>query len=293
MTQPNAIRTRRLAASGGIHLAADVGGDPAGPPVVLLHGGGQTRHSWSGAMRALVARGYYVINLDTRGHGDSDWSPERHYAFEDLVADLRAIVETLPGPPALVGASLGAATSLMLAGTGPTRLARCLVLVDLVPEAEEEGVRRIRAFMAANPHGFASVEEAAAAVAEYYPHRPRPRNPAGLMKNLRRRSDGRLYWHWDPGFLAMMHADTAAQFAARLLAASRGITVPVLLVRGQQSDVVGAAGVAGLRAALPQLEVIEVAGAGHMVAGDRNDAFNAGVIAFLDRHLRQADAVPG
>jgi pimeloyl-ACP methyl ester carboxylesterase len=282
---------RRLAASGGLHLAADVGGDPAGPAVVLLHGGGQTRHSWSGAMRSLLARGYYVINLDARGHGDSDWSPERRYAFEDMAADLRAIVETLPEPPALVGASLGAATSLVLVGTSRAPLARCLVLVDLVPEAEEEGVQRIRAFMAANPHGFASVEEAADAVAAYYPHRPRPKDPSGLLKNLRRRADGRLYWHWDPAFLESMRSDTPAQFAERLLAASRGVTVPTLLVRGQRSDVVGDTGVAGLRAALPQLEVVEVAGAGHMVAGDRNDAFNAGVIAFLDRHLRRADAV--
>lgn len=291
MTQRNPIRTRRLAASGGIHLAADVGGDPAGPAVVLLHGGGQTRHSWSGAMRSLIARGYHVINLDARGHGDSDWSPQRRYTFEDMAEDLRAVVETLPEPPALVGASLGAATSLVLVGSSRARLARCLVLVDLVPEAEEEGVRRIRAFMAANPHGFASVEEAADAVAAYYPHRPRPRDPSGLMKNLRRRADGRLYWHWDPAFLEAMHSDTPEQFAERLLAASRRVTVPTLLVRGLRSDVVGDTGVAGLRAVLPQLEVVEVAGAGHMVAGDRNDAFNAGVIAFLDRHLRQADAV--
>ena len=287
MTQGNAIRTRRLAASGGVELAADVGGDPAGPPVVLLHGGGQTRHSWSGAMRTLIARGYHVLNLDARGHGDSDWSPEQRYSFEDLAADLRAVVDTLPAPPALVGASLGAATALELVGTSATRLASCLVLVDLVPEAEEEGVMRIRAFMGANAGGFASVEEAADAVAAYYPHRPRPRNPAGLMKNLRRRADGRLYWHWDPAFLDLMRARTPAQFAERLLAVSRGVTIPTLLVRGQKSDVVGDTGVASLQAVLPQLEVVEVAGAGHMVAGDRNDAFNAGVIDFLDRHMRQ------
>jgi len=287
VTQGNAIRTRRLAASGGIELTADVGGDPAGPPVVLLHGGGQTRHSWSGAMRTLIARGYHVLNLDARGHGDSDWSPERRYTFEDLAADLRVIVDTLSAPPALVGASLGAATALELVGTSAAPLARCLVLVDLVPEAEEEGVQRIRAFMGANAGGFASVEEAADAVAAYYPHRPRPRSPSGLMKNLRRRADGRLYWHWDPAFLDLMRARTPSQFAERLLAASRGITIPTLLVRGQKSDVVGDTGVASLRAVLPQLEVVEVAGAGHMVAGDRNDAFNAGVIDFLDRHLRR------
>ena len=61
--------------------------------------------------------------------------------------------------------------------------------------------------------------------------------------------------------------------------------LPVLLVRGLKSDVVSDAGVAAFRALLPALEVADVGGAGHMVAGDRNDAFNASVIAFLMRHL--------
>ena len=269
-------------------LTADVGGDPAAPAVVLLHGGGQTRHSWAAAQHALVQRGYHVVNLDARGHGDSDWSRAGRYEIPDMAADLRAVIATLPGPPALVGASLGAATALELIGHSPEPLARCLVVVDLVPEAEPEGVRRIHAFMSAHPQGFADLEEAAAAVATYYPHRPRPRDPGGLRKNLRQRADGRWYWHWDPAFLDHMGRDPPERFSARLAAAARGVRVPTLLVRGMQSDIVGDAGVAALRAVLPQVEVFEVAGAGHMVAGDRNDAFNAGVIAFLERHLPQS-----
>ncbi|MFN8645010.1 MAG: alpha/beta fold hydrolase, partial [Candidatus Binatia bacterium] len=172
-----------------MELAVDVGGDPAAPPVVLLHGGGQTRHSWARALRALVQGGYHVLNVDARGHGDSDWSPAGRYEMSDLAADLRAVIGTLRSPPALVGASLGGATALELIGHSPEPLARCLVLVDLVPEAEPEGVRRIHAFMSAHPQGFAGLEEAADAVATYYPHRPRPRDPGGLRKNLRQRED--------------------------------------------------------------------------------------------------------
>ncbi|MCC7462773.1 MAG: alpha/beta hydrolase [Gammaproteobacteria bacterium] len=285
MTHAHAIETRRLRGAGEMELAADVGGDPAGPAVVLLHGGGQTRHSWSAALRALVQRGYHVLNLDARGHGDSDWSRAGCYEIADLAADLRAVIATLPAPPALVGASLGAATALELIGHSSEPLARCLVLVDLVPEAEPEGVRRIHAFMSAHPQGFATLEEAADAVASYYPHRPRPRDPGGLRKNLRRRTDGRWYWHWDPAFLEHMGRDTPERFSARLAAAARGVRIPTLLVRGMQSDIVSDSGVAALRAVLPQVEVAEVAGAGHMVAGDRNDAFNAAVIGFLERHL--------
>jgi pimeloyl-ACP methyl ester carboxylesterase len=285
VTPVNAIETRRLRGADGIQLCADVGGDPAAAPVVLLHGGGQTRHSWAGALHALVRRGYHVLNLDARGHGDSEWSPQGRYEIADMADDLRAVVATLRAPPALVGASLGAATALQLVGHGAPGVARCLVLVDLVPEAEPEGVRRIHAFMSAHPQGFADLAQAADAVASYYPHRPRPRDPSGLRKNLRQRADGRWYWHWDPAFLDHMERDTPERFAAMMVAAARGVRIPTLLVRGLKSDVVSAAGVSALRAVLPQLEVVEVAGAGHMVAGDRNDAFNACVLGFLQRHL--------
>ena len=285
MSKPSALTTVRLSGSDGLSLAADVGGDPRQPTVVLLHGGGQTRHSWSGASRTLVSRGYHVINYDARGHGDSDWSPRQRYRMQDLADDLRAVLAALPPCPALVGASLGAATALELLGSASDPVASGLVLVDLVPRAETEGVRRIRAFMSAHPDGFASLEEAADAVAAYYPHRPRSRDPRGLLRNLRRRSDGRLLWHWDPAILADANWTPPCEFAERLLAAARRVRVPTLLVRGERSDIVGDAGVAELRAALPQLEVASVAGAGHMVAGDRNDAFSAAVLDFLDRHL--------
>jgi len=68
-----------------------------------------------------------------------------------------------------------------------------------------------------------------------------------------------------------------------LLDAAAGVTIPTLLVRGGHSDIVDDAGVAELRRLVPQTEVFEVPEAGHMVAGDRNDAFNEGVIDFLRR----------
>jgi pimeloyl-ACP methyl ester carboxylesterase len=64
--------------------------------------------------------------------------------------------------------------------------------------------------------------------------------------------------------------------------------VPVLLVRGQRSDVVDDAGIEEFRQKLPHLEIASVAGAGHMVAGDRNDAFNRSVISFLRTSVRKS-----
>ena len=279
------IETRRYTAPSGLSIAADIGGDPAAPAVIFMHGGGQTRHSWRGAMRELLAEGYQVISLDTRGHGDSDWSPEGDYGLESLAADLKAVIATLPVPPALVGASLGGATGLFAVGNSTEKIASALVLVDIVPRPDPAGSERIRNFMRSRPDGFATLEEAADAVAAYNPHRPRPKDTTGLMKNLRLRSDGRLHWHWDPRIVQTPTRLEPPQFVGPLLDAARRVRTPTLLVRGLMSDVVSEAGVVELAQALPGLEVCDVAEAGHMVAGDRNDAFNRGVSTFLRRHL--------
>jgi pimeloyl-ACP methyl ester carboxylesterase len=102
-----------------------------------------------------------------------------------------------------------------------------------------------------------------------------------LLKNLRRGADGRLRWHWDPKIIRRPYRLEPPELAEQLLGACAGVHVPALLVRGQQSDVVDDAGIEEFRRKLPQLQVASVAGAGHMVAGDRNDAFNRSVISFL------------
>lgn len=282
--EPN-LHERSLSGHQGIRLVADVGGEPGQPTIILLHGGGQTRHSWSGAGREFVERGYRVVNLDARGHGDSEWSPDGGYSLDRLVADLRCVIATLSVKPALVGASMGGITALTLVGESKEELAAALVLVDIAPRVEPEGIEKIRRFMTAHPNGFASVEEAADAVAAYNPHRPRPKDTSGLVKNLRRRGDGRWHWHWDPRFVQREISPEPPDFHGRALRACRGVRIPTMLVRGLSSDIVGEAGVREFRQHLPQLEVFDVAGAGHMVAGDRNDAFNGGVAAFLERSL--------
>lgn len=276
-------KVERFESDDGVTLVGDCAGPVGAPTVVLLHGGGQTRHSWSGAMTALVKRGYRVTNYDARGHGDSQWSATGAYALDDRVADLRAVVRDIAGPYSLVGASLGGATAIHAAASGLDPVA--IILVDIVPEPEAAGIARIVGFMQRHPEGFASLEDAADAVAGYNPDRVRPGDNSGLMRNLRLRDDGRLYWHWDPLITVTppaVHHVEVQRAAARLALRD---DVAVMLVRGLKSDVVGDAGVRSFRALMPRLEVVDVGGAGHMVAGDRNDAFNAGVIDFLDRRM--------
>jgi pimeloyl-ACP methyl ester carboxylesterase len=162
-------------------------------------------------------------------------------------------------------------------------VASALVLVDVAPRLEEEGIARIAEFMLGNLDGFASLEEVADAVAAYNPHRPRPSDLSGLRKNVRQRDDGRWYWHWDPSFLSGGRTDEPRSLRNedRLDDAARALTLPTLLVRGRQSDVLSEAGARHLVTLVPHARYVDVGGAGHMVAGDRNDAFNDAVVDFL------------
>lgn len=273
----------------GLTLAADAYGPGDGPPVVLLHGGGQTRHAWDGTARLLGDKGWRATTVDLRGHGDSDWAgPGGGYSLDEFAADVRAVAAAQPRPPVLIGASLGGLSSLVAIAEAPpgVTVASGLVLVDVAPRLEEEGIARIAEFMLGNLDGFASLEEVADAVAAYNPHRPRPTDLSGLRKNVRRREDGRWYWHWDPRFLLSgTDEPRSLRNEDRLDAAARALTVPTLLVRGRQSDVLSEEGARHLVSLVPHARYVDVSGAGHMVAGDRNDAFNDAVIEFLRREL--------
>jgi len=292
---PNESSTPRgvsFRGAGGITLRGDAWGVREQPDVLLLHGGGQTRHSWSGTARRLAEAGRHAICLDLRGHGESDWAADGDYDWDSFVNDLLSVLEQFDGLPAVVGASLGGLAALMAAGESRSAVMSAVVLVDITPRFEREGVHRIIRFMTDRPEGFANVEEAADAVAAYNPNRRRSPDRSGLLKNLRRGDDGRYRWHWDPRFLSASGVKTNdyAPDGDRLRAAAAALAIPTLLVRGGSSDVVSEAGAREFLAAVPAAQYVDVSGAGHMVAGDRNDVFSQSVIDFFDSLDSQAAA---
>jgi pimeloyl-ACP methyl ester carboxylesterase len=281
--------TAMFAGAAGNGLVADVFGD-AGQPVLLLHGGGQTRHAWSRTAEHLARAGATAYALDQRGHGDSEWV--EHYAFADFAADAAAVAATLEKRagqrPIAIGASLGGIASLLADGTaegaGREPVFAAIVLVDITPRVDQSGVARIQGFMRARAaEGFATVAEAADAVAAYLPHRKRPRSHDGLKKNLRLHPDGRWRWHWDPRMLKgdKSFAQDHRELEASLIEAAKAITIPALLVRGGASELVQEAHVREFLELVPHADYIDVAEARHMVAGDSNDRFSDAVLDFV------------
>ncbi|MFG1929157.1 alpha/beta fold hydrolase [Mycobacterium sp. NPDC048908] len=273
----------------GIRIVADRYGDRLAPAVVFLHGGGQTRRSWGRAAAAVAERGWQAITVDLRGHGESDWSEDGDYRVTTFAKDVLEVLRCLPPRPVLVGASLGGFTSMLLAGELSPATVRAVVLVDIVPDMNPSGASRIHNFMYDRMEsGFESLDEVADMIQEYNPHRPRPTDLDGLRTNLRQR-DGRWYWHWDPKFIDGTSALPPIEVTEvdRMYAAVEAILqtrVPMLLVRGQMSDLVTADRAEAFIARFPDIDFVDVGGAGHMVAGDRNDLFADAVVEFLAKH---------
>ena len=293
MTRHLTPATATFIGAAGNRLLADVFGD-SGSPVLLLHGGGQTRHAWRATAEAIARQGHTAYALDQRGHGDSEWVASGAYAFSDFAADVKVVVAELTRrsavKPIVVGASLGGIAALLAEGQSQggngADIFSALVLVDITPRVDMTGVDKILAFMRAHAgEGFASIADAAQAVADYLPHRPRPKSNEGLKKNLRLSPDGRWRWHWDPRFLDGPRAVGAnrPKLEAALIEAARRIAIPALLVRGASSEVVKDAHVQEFLELVPHADYIDVGGARHMVAGDRNDRFSAAVLSFIGR----------
>jgi pimeloyl-ACP methyl ester carboxylesterase len=277
----------------GNTLVGDAFGD-RGPAVLLLHGGGQTRHAWLRTAQAIAQAGMTAYAVDQRGHGDSDWLDSGAYGFNDFAADARALADQLAARtgarPSVVGASLGGVAALISEGeaarAGAPPLFAALVLVDITPRVDYSGIAKVQGFMRAHAReGFASVADAADAVAAYLPHRPRPRSHDGLQKNLRLHPDGRWRWHWDPRFLESRRPDEAyrALREAALADAAKTLKMPVLLVRGGSSELVQEDHAKEFLELVPHASYADVAGARHMVAGDQNDQFSSAILDFLNK----------
>ena len=267
---------------GDIKIAADVWGSNNQELVILLHGGGQTRHAWGDTGKKLAEAGYHSVALDLRGHGDSEWHTDGDYSIRAYKDDLVSIINEIGKPASLVGASLGGMASLVLAGDEiNSDLCTALIMVDIGIYPDPVGSDRIVSFMLSGEKGFDSLENVAKSISDYLPHRKKPKDLEGLKKNLRLKSDGRYYWHWDPRFIRRRPGSRDRRYFDLQLKAAEKVTIPTLLIRGALSDVVTMEDVDYFLSVISHAKFVEIEKAAHMIAGDRNDIFAEEAIKFL------------
>lgn len=273
-------------------IAATESGPASGPPVLLAHGGGQTKRAWRQTTERLNYAGFRTIAIDLRGHGESDWSNDGAYDLTDFAKDVLEIVDQLGSRVAFVGASLGGLAGLIAEGEMREGTFVSLSLVDVTPHMDLNGANKIAAFMERHiDEGFASLEEAAAVISGYASNRKNRAASDGLAHYLKQGVDRRYRWHWDPEFIRG-GGGRSAMATDRLEDAARSLNLPVQLLRGQKSDLVTAEAVKAFLDFVPHARFDDIKGAGHMVVGDKNDAFSSAILDFLTLRNRHAAPEP-
>jgi esterase len=252
----------------------DWGGD--GRPLLFLHGGALTAHTWDLVCLALRGR-YRCVAVDQRGHGDSEWSPQLDYGTSAHVRDIAGLVERLElDNPVLVGQSLGAINGLAYAARHPDRLA-ALVMVDAGPWVQRRGARRIADFVLADAV-LPSVDDFVERARRFNQRRDPELLRHSLLRNLRPAPAGGWTWKYDRRHLTRERFEAFAAELATLEELLPKVRCPVLVVRGGDSDVMTSGDAERLAERLPHARSVTVPDAGHTVQGDNP----AGLAAALE-----------
>jgi len=238
-------------------------GNPAGPPLVCVHGYTSSADAFNGFARHFRDR-FHIIALDVRGHGESQWSPDGAYAYRDQAGDLAAFVDRLGlGQFILLGTSMGGIIAMTYAMEHGQRL-RALVLNDIGPEVEQ-GSQRITAMVGGRPDAFLSLEAAMAYRREISPI-VAARNVADqrelALGVLRRLPDGKWGWKMDPAYVRQ-RVERGAPVRPDLWPALASLACPALAVWGTDSDVLSEAQARRIVETLPKGELLPIRGVGH------------------------------
>jgi pimeloyl-ACP methyl ester carboxylesterase len=258
---PPTVRREFVDVGEGRRVSSLVWGE-GDPEIVFVHGGAQNAHTWDTVALALDRP---LVAIDLPGHGHSDWRDDRQYWPTNNAEDVAAAMRTLaPSPRLVVGMSLGGLTSVALGARHPELVPR-LLLVDVTPGSDREKAASIVAFVA-GPEQFASFDEILERTVAFNPTRAESSLRRGILHNAREQDDGSWTWRYDRWRLT--EDEDVPDFRALWEDVSR-LTMPLLLVRGADSGVVGDEDVAELRRRQPDARVETVSGSGHSVQGDR------------------------
>ena len=248
-------------------------------PILFLHGGALTAHTWDLCCLALRDE-FHCVALDQRGHGDSDWAPDADYSIGAQREDIRGFADRLSLDRfVLVGQSMGAINGLAFAVAHPERLS-ALVMIDAGPEVRRRGSSRIRDFVngGEKPESLDEIIERALA---FNPRRDPQILRRSLMHNLRPQPDGTWSWKYDRSRFQRLDHDAHLAERRRLADDLANVTCPALVVRGAESDVFHQDDAEHLAKNFPDGRQVTIAQAGHTVQGDNPKDLVAALRDFL------------
>ncbi len=254
-------------------------GAPDAPPIVLLHGGHQSAHSWD-LVSLHLAQNYRVLALDQRGHGDSEWARDVEYSNHNMAQDAEAFIAAMGlRKPILMGHSMGARNSMILARHDHSYL-RAMVVVDVGPEVSERGRAAIGGFVQANQE-FDDLEHFVRNVRQYDPYRPREHIERTVKYNMLQRADGKFVSKCDsnPRRLGILRGTSPQDTVS--LDDVRHYKLPVMVVRGENSNILEADAAERFRDALPHGTLVTVPNCGHNVHGQNTKGFLGAIGGFF------------
>ncbi len=254
-------------------------GAPDAPPIVLLHGGHQSAHSWD-LVSLHLAQHFRVLALDQRGHGDTEWARDVAYSNHEMSLDAEAFIAAMAiGRPILMGHSMGGRNAMLLTRRDPSLL-RALVIVDVGPELSDRGRSVIAGFVRDNEE-FDDLDHFVRNVQQYDPYRSREHIERTVKYNMLQRADGKFVSKCDsnPRRLGIVRGSGPQENIT--LDEARQFRLPVLLVRGANSGILTADAADRFHQALPQGTLRTVRDCGHNVHGQNTKGFLDAIGGFL------------
>jgi pimeloyl-ACP methyl ester carboxylesterase len=249
------------------------------PVIVLLHGGHQSAHSWDLVSLHLAQR-YHVFALDQRGHGDSEWARDVVYSNHEMSLDAEAFIGAMGlVRPIVIGHSMGGRNTMLLTRRNQALL-RAAVIVDVGPELSDRGRAAIGGFVQANQE-FDDLEHFVGNVRKYDPYRSREHIERTVKYNMLERADGKYVSKCDSNPRRLNIPRGSGPLENITLEEAGGFDLPVLLVRGANSNILEAEAAERFAAAMPRGRLVTVPDAGHNVHGQNTKGFIGALGGFL------------
>jgi pimeloyl-ACP methyl ester carboxylesterase len=254
-----------------LHVRDYGGASRPGLPVVCLPGLARTAADFealAGALSNDTARPRRVIALDYRGRGQSEYDRNpANYAFQTEITDVIAVITALDCTPAIfVGTSRGGILSMMLAALRPTVIAG-VVLNDIGPVIEPKGLMRIKGYVGRlpQPRNFEDGAEILQRLfSAQFPKLGADDWIAAARRTFKQEEDGKLVPTYDVKLAKTMEGVAFDKPLPALWKEFDALSnVPLMVIRGKNSDILTAATVEDMRAHHARMETIEIPDQGH------------------------------